>query len=59
MKAVHIGYDHRSDDIRIVRKECMSLAKKGIETVFITTRKEGCENLSRNNLKIIEIRRNK
>lgn len=55
MKAVHIGYDHRSDDIRIVRKECTSLAKNGIETVFITTQKDGCEDLSGENLKIIEI----
>lgn len=37
MKAVHLAFNHRYDDIRIFEKECVSLAKHGYETVYITS----------------------
>lgn len=40
MRAVHIGQAHEVDDIRIVRKECASLAEAGIDAVYITQKKD-------------------
>lgn len=39
MKVVHVGYEHSKDDTRIVRKECLSLAKAGYEVSFVTSGK--------------------
>ena len=36
-KAVHLGYLHRYDDGRILRKECASLARHGYDVTFITS----------------------
>ncbi len=37
MKIVHLGFNHRYNDIRIFEKECVSLAKCGYEVVYITS----------------------
>lgn len=39
MKVVHLGYNHRYNDIRIFEKECVSLAKNDYEVVYITSTK--------------------
>lgn len=39
MKIVHLGYAHKSNDIRIFLKECCSLRKKGYEVYYITSDK--------------------
>lgn len=36
-KVVHLGYLHRYDDGRILRKECASLARHGYDVTFITS----------------------
>lgn len=39
MKIVHIGYNHRANDIRIFQKECISLTKAGNSVTYITSNK--------------------
>lgn len=36
---LHIGYAHRFDDIRIFKKECLSLAEHGYDVTYITSNK--------------------
>lgn len=39
MKVVHVGFNHRSNDIRIFYKECMSLNNHGHEVFYVTSDK--------------------
>lgn len=39
MKIMHIAYGHRTDDTRILKKECVSLAKSGYEVIYVTSDK--------------------
>lgn len=37
MKVVHVGYYHPYDDIRILKKQCVSLSRNGYEVTYITS----------------------
>lgn len=37
MKVVHLGFNHKYNDIRIFEKECVSLTKYGYEVIYITS----------------------
>lgn len=44
-KVLHIGYSHRFDDIRIYKKECMTLANAGYDVTFITSNKNSSDEV--------------
>ena len=54
MKIVHIGINHRADDVRILYKECKTLAEAGHEVVFITSKHEGTKIPTIANVTVIE-----
>ncbi len=41
IKVIHVGYFHRFDDVRILRKECVSLVKSGYDVTFVTSNRNG------------------
>jgi len=55
MKIVHIAYEHNSNDVRIYRKECVSLSKRGNEVFYITSNKNYQEPVNDINVKKIII----
>ena len=62
IKVVHVGYNHRYDDVRILRKECRTLQYSGLyEVTYVTSDKNGETTedvLYGVNLKIIHINKN-
>lgn len=59
MKIVHLGMDHRADDVRIAYKECKTLAAKKHEVSFITLAYPHTRNISNHYLEIIELNNHK
>lgn len=58
MNIVHVGFNHRYDDIRIFQKECSSLAGiEGYNVTYITSNKNTADaiNVSRNGVQIITL----
>lgn len=56
-KLVHVGYAHLYNDVRILRKECSSLAQAGYNVLYITSDKNGFADVDRfNNVEIRIIR---
>lgn len=60
MKILHIAYGHRSDDTRIFKKECTSLAQRGFDVLYITSDKITKDTYDSQNVKrrIIPLRSN-
>ncbi len=44
IKVIHVGYYHRFDDVRILRKECVSLVQSGYDVTFVTSDRNGTYN---------------
>ena len=53
MKTMHLAYGHRTDDTRIFKKECVSLAKSGYEVIFVTSDKISKETTDQSGVKRI------
>ena len=51
MKTMHIAYGHRTDDTRILKKECESLAKHGYDVIYVTSNKLSKETFDLPNVK--------
>lgn len=54
MRIVHIGLDHRADDVRIAYKECVSLAEK-YEVIYITLKHDKTKIIAAEHLSIVEL----
>lgn len=53
MKLVHLSTTHRADDVRVIRKECISLGKLGHEVTVILPANEAPEPVAHVNFKLV------